>query len=442
MNSFELHVVNFPNDTPLSFEYLLESKMQLCNRLEIRIQEYSKIILSENFIVKTKLVELKLVGIGENVSIESRGHSLIQCKGKNSNVYIENIELIHSYHNEDHKNIGAVVFAMHRSKVSLINCTLISKCGFALWCVQNTSVSLTDCYVSSKKRSGIVLFGNSKAYIYRCYIYGCAQHGVCLRGRCEADIRRSIISHCQVRGLYAYAAAKVIMEHCSIFSIFSDMHAAVEVYGFPYGFSRDILSCNKTKNLNDDQIPSKTWGISNRLPDDVLSLKISHCNIYDNKGIGICIRYDTGALLPSTSPKSNTENKVGDAINSFDIFLHESCINVSARELNFSYNKLDIKVIGHDNSESQLLDRSINLPSSTDCQSDKLDASPRWYYHYDDVLKTIEGGILSDIDDGMKNLWKPYNEATNSFIESSYKQYVEKSRLAYIGKFIKLSKIQ
>ena len=203
--------------------------------------------LSERILLKENKSILRIVGFTDDDDVDTRpsiicsGHSIFQVGGRGATLIIENLCLKHTCFRDHHKDIGGVIFALHKAKVEAINCNLYSEYGFGVWAVQQAAVKLTNCKISSALRSGCVSFGRSSLYMDRCTVHDCGIHGVCSRGNAAINIKSCKIISSGTRGVYAYHNVTLNMSHTSIENTKSAEHAAVDLWGCGLGSScRDV----------------------------------------------------------------------------------------------------------------------------------------------------------------------------------------------------------
>ena len=60
--------------------------------------------------------------------ITSSKHSLFQASGRSTHLELRNLHLLHTCHDDDKSKIGACVFGMGRSNITISNCTLLRYC--------------------------------------------------------------------------------------------------------------------------------------------------------------------------------------------------------------------------------------------------------------------------------------------------------------------------
>ena len=107
--------------------------------------------LSERILLKENKSILRIVGFTDDDDVDTRpsiicsGHSIFQVGGRGATLIIENLCLKHTCFRDHHKDIGGVIFALHKAKVEAINCNLYSEYGFGVWAVQQAAVKLTNC---------------------------------------------------------------------------------------------------------------------------------------------------------------------------------------------------------------------------------------------------------------------------------------------------------
>lgn len=210
-------------------EVALKECEDLCLRL--RFKAKTKYFLTRPITVKRNSFLLECVGGGEECStvIECFGHSGFVVKGRRSSLQLTGLHVLHSQFHNDKAEIGACVFAMHQAEVSLLNCHLESRHGFALWLVQRAYVTCDDSTIQAPARSGCVSFGESSLVLRNSQVTSCGQHGVCCRGRVNLTLSRVTFVSCAVRSLYCYQSVCGTVEDCSFRQTRSSAHAAVEV---------------------------------------------------------------------------------------------------------------------------------------------------------------------------------------------------------------------
>ena len=207
-------------------------------KLQVSLVIASKTVvhLPDRILHKENKSTLRIIGCVDD-SEESRpllissGHSMFQVGGRGATLVVENLFLRHICFREHHKDIGGVFFALHKSKVEVINCNLESEYGFGVWAVQQAAVKLSNCKVSSASRSGCVSFGRSSLSMERCTVHDCSIHGVCSRGTTVINLKSCDIISSGTRGVYAYHNVTLHMSDTSITNTQSAEHAAVDLWG-------------------------------------------------------------------------------------------------------------------------------------------------------------------------------------------------------------------
>jgi hypothetical protein len=168
--------------------------------------------------------------VNSDVCFIGNGYCIFQVSGRNSKLTLENISLHHRCHRVEKTEIGACVFAMHKSSIDISNCNLISDHGFSVWAVQNAKVSIRNKSVmTSYTRSGCVSFGQSEVTVIDSIIKDCYQHGLCARGRVSVRLERTEFINNGVRAIYCYQHARMTMHDCIITQTQSNEHAAIDI---------------------------------------------------------------------------------------------------------------------------------------------------------------------------------------------------------------------
>ena len=150
--------------------------------------------LSERILLKENKTTLRIIGCSNSIGddrplIISSGHSIFQVGGRGATLIVENLRLKHTCYREHHKDIGSVFFALHKAKIEVKGCDMISENGFGVWAVQQAAVKLTNCKISSTLRSGCVSFGRSSLFMENCNVHDCKIHGVCSRGTTNISLK-------------------------------------------------------------------------------------------------------------------------------------------------------------------------------------------------------------------------------------------------------------
>jgi hypothetical protein len=156
----------------------------ISRHVPLLISRNTIITLTDRILLKTNGATLRVIGVsnGDACSrplIISSAHSLFQVGGRGATLILENLNLRHSCFRDEYKDIGAVVFCLHKAKVHITDCDILSDHGFGIWAVQRATVRLNNCTVSSSSRSGCVSFGRSSLSMVGCTIHDCKIHGVC-----------------------------------------------------------------------------------------------------------------------------------------------------------------------------------------------------------------------------------------------------------------------
>jgi hypothetical protein len=164
-----------------SFDDVIEEAIS--KQIPLVIAVDTVVHLTERIYHKLNNSILRIIGCsdGNEASrplIISSAHSVFQIGGRGATLIIENLRLHHTCFREHHKDIGAVVFGLNRSKIQVSNCELLSDYGFGVWAVQRAIVGLNSCRVRSVTRSGCVSFGRSSVYMNDCTVHDCLLHGV------------------------------------------------------------------------------------------------------------------------------------------------------------------------------------------------------------------------------------------------------------------------
>ena len=165
--------------------FLRALQMAIEHQVPLVIGEAVKLELSERIFHKLNSTLLHIIGEGfmdTRPVLTSSGHSVFQCGGRRARLILDNIVIEHTCFREHHKDIGACIFGLNQSLITITNCQLRSHHGFAVWGVQRANISLESCDISSASRSGCVSFGRSCLSVAHCRIHHCRLHGVCTRG--------------------------------------------------------------------------------------------------------------------------------------------------------------------------------------------------------------------------------------------------------------------
>ena len=178
--------------------FLLALQKAIEHQVPLVIGEAVKLELTERIFHKLNSTLLHIVGEGSidpdtRPIVTSCGHSVFQCGGRRARLILENIVIEHTCFREHHKEIGACIFGLNQSLITIKNCNLQSHHGFAVWGVQRANIELEQCDISSVSRSGCVSFGRSCLSISRCRVHHCRLHGVCTRGgKCTHSLTHSL----------------------------------------------------------------------------------------------------------------------------------------------------------------------------------------------------------------------------------------------------------
>lgn len=442
------------------------------------------ITLTERILLKTNGATLRVVGTsdGEACSrplIISSAHSLFQVGGRGATLILENLNLRHSCFRDEYKAIGAVVFCLHKAKVHITDCEILSDHGFGIWAVQRATVRLNNCTVSSSSRSGCVSFGRSSLSMIGCMIRDCKIHGVCSRGSTVLSLQGCHITSSGIRGLYAYHNVTLSMSDTTVINTLSCDHAAVDLWGCdleslcrdPDQGDTDIIEADAvdastsfisdvdgsslvleemqnaldvaaitldercsdihikkshTKEPSTDTEYSRKFKHSSSLQN--LSLEMADCVICDNNGLGLRIRHGRGhgdgRISGSIVSCKLHHNRGGNVHEITDQIV--SC-PASSQQKNCSL------------TETLQSKRILDLDPAVDiiCNEELVSRSDGgrflsrdfiWEYERDDPsVSTVPNRSVTCPQAG-RSTWQEFDSSVSDYIQSSYELYLKSAK--------------
>ena len=461
----------WPSTGPsISFEDAVDHA--ILKKQPLFISSNSVINLSERILLKTNGSMLHIVGLSDDTPdarplIISSAHSIFQVGGRGAALKIENMRLRHTCHRHEYKDIGGVIFALHKAKVEAVNCEMLSDHGFGIWAVQRASISLTNCRISSSSRSGCVSFGKSSLSMEGCTVYDCSIHGVCSRGTTFLSIRGCSIISSGIRGIYAYHNVSLSMTDTVVSGTKSCDHAAVDLWSCsPKSSCRDEGENDPEvaqADVMEDDLPAQTKLQSNQLATTLnihnevesvvsvvgkkdlknlhsidelrknsifsfelagnategLHVNLLRCVISDNSGVGLKIRQGQPG-----SGKSRIRGSISQCN------LHDNAQGNVTEILDETVDKPELNLVKHlQNSETSIIDVMLSAGSPTSVASGinvtKTDAKHGgeasimvWEFERDDPAITSTG--KSEVTGP---LWQGYNPSVTAFIEAKYRSY-------------------
>lgn len=190
---------------------------------------------------------LTIVG-GEGSRVCGSGYCVFHVRGRKTRLVLSNLSLHHTCVRADKREIGACVFSLASSSVTLHACALQSENGFALWAVQYSKLNLRSCSVRACRRSGLVAFGDADIAALHCSFVGNSIHGVCARGRVRLRVEDCSFESNGVRALYAYQASGLVMKGCSVLGTRDPNQSAVSVQCQGASQTISITGCRFSDN--------------------------------------------------------------------------------------------------------------------------------------------------------------------------------------------------
>ena len=456
----------------------------ISRQVPLLISKNTIITLTERILLKTNGATLRVVGAsdGEACSrplIISSAHSLFQVGGRGATLILENLNMRHSCFRDEYKDIGAVVFCLHKAKVHITDCEILSDHGFGIWAVQRATVRLNNCTVSSSSRSGCVSFGRSSLSMIGCMIRDCKIHGVCSRGSTVLSLQGCHITSSGIRGLYAYHNVTLSMSDTTVTNTLSCDQAAVDLWGC------DLESlCRDTDQGDTDIIEADTVDASTSFISDVdesnpvsekmqntldvaaitldencsdihikkshteepstdteysrkfkhssslqnLSLKMADCVICDNNGLGLRIRHGRGQgdgrISGSIVSCKLHHNRGGNVHEITDQI--ESCSD-SSQQQNCSLTETlqSKRILDLDPAVDIIFDQE--LASRTD-GGRFLSREFIWEYERDDPsINTVLNRPVICPQVG-RSTWQEFDSSLSDFIQSSYELYLKSAK--------------
>ena len=226
-------IIEWPSSDYESFHHACDDAIM--NNKTIEIANNTTIIIDNTILIKSNGKTLIILGKcnddnNDRPKIIGSGHSVFQIGGRKTSLHLENVIITHDCSRSDKADIGACIFGLYRSTISITNCSLSSIFGFSVWAVQQCIISISNSYIHSKNRSGCVIFGKSKATFNNVIINDCKQHGLCSRGETDVCITNSSISNCGVRGVYSYHNVTLTMLNCIITNTISKNASAIDCW--------------------------------------------------------------------------------------------------------------------------------------------------------------------------------------------------------------------
>jgi len=161
-------------------------------------------------------------------TLRSTAHSIFQVGGNRQQLVLEGLDLVHETCG-DRREVGAALFVLGKSAVTVRNCSLTSHQGFGIWVVQRGRVDLVGSRVERCGRSGAVCFGDAKLSLHECVVRESGIHGVCARGRSSITLASSTILASGNRGVFAYHNVTCELHECLIANTRSSDLAGLQV---------------------------------------------------------------------------------------------------------------------------------------------------------------------------------------------------------------------
>ena len=462
----------------------------ISRQVPLLIAKSTIITLTERILLKTNGATLRLVGVTDGdidsrPTIISSAHSLFQVGGRGATLILANLILRHTCFREEYKDIGAVIFSLHKAKVHISDCEIHSDHGFGIWAVQRATVRLNNCVVISSSRSGCVSFGRSSLSMIGCTIRDCRIHGVCSRGSTVLSLEGCHITSSGIRGLYAYHNVNLSMVDTTVTRTQSCDHAAVDLWGCDLeNLCRDSDK-NDTDILEDDSIDASMSPNSNvrgsilvaegieRILDIVvddlnesctdvhmtkshpegpcneanysrkfkhsstlqnLTLKMVDCVISDNNGLGLRIRHGRGqsdGRISGSIMSCNLHNNRAGNIHEI-LYPIESCLPTDSPALDSSHQQ--------DNSLTDISDLelgkslALNLSVAENCTDEYVTTRDDncsqirgfvWEYERDDPStmnnKPYQPLMSPELSE---SIWQMFDRSVSDYIQSSYEMYL------------------
>jgi hypothetical protein len=233
-------IIRWPNDSNNYETFHHACDDAIINNKTIEIDSNTCITIDNTILIKSNSKTLIIRGKCNHINnrndnddrpvIIGSGHSVFQIGGRKTSLVIENVMIVHNCTRSDKADIGACVFGLYRSTISIDNCSLTSNFGFSVWAVQQCIISISNSHICSKSRSGCVIFGKSKATFNNVIIDGCKQHGLCSRGETIVTINNSTITNSGVRGVYGYHNVTLTMLNCIVSNTMSKNASAIDCW--------------------------------------------------------------------------------------------------------------------------------------------------------------------------------------------------------------------
>lgn len=363
--------------------------------------------------------------------IISNGHCIFQISGKNIQIKIENLKLIHNIIKDDKRDIGGALFILGKSNVSINNCEITSTNGFGIWGVQNAICYVDNSSITSIKRSGCVFFGKSHLSLSNSSVINCGQHGVCIRGSVNLTITSCLIRNSGVRGVYAYDKSYVNISHTTISHTISKEHSALDFWGGITIPSNEIGNHNINSNVDLNQsslIPLREGKCSvekrfkrSSSPPRTLMVTLDSILFYCNNGSSIRCRENVRCCVSNSFYYSLKD----DVCYSFSSF---SLPNMNKNELFYGYNdkikhicwvdeEEQNKQVDQEKERSQKLDikeflKNYEISSSCSLSLEK----------FEEKNNIIIWEYLRNDDE-----WIRYDEKNESFLSLKYYQFISQS---------------
>ena len=473
-------------DPTITFDEAVDDAIS--RQVPLLIAKSTIITLTERILLKTNGATLRLVGVSggdidNRPTIISSAHSLFQVGGRGATLVLANLILRHTCFREEYKDIGAVIFSLHKAKVHVSDCEIHSDHGFGIWAVQRAMVRLNNCVVISSSRSGCVSFGRSSLSMIGCTIRDCRIHGVCSRGSTVLTLEGCLITSSGIRGLYAYHNVNLSMVDTTVTRTQSCDHAAVDLWGCDLeNLCRDSEK-NDTDILEDDFIDVSMSPNSNvrgsilaaegieRILDTVgddlnesctnihmmkshpeglcnhanysrkfkhssslqnLTLKMVDCVISDNNGIGLRIRHGRGqsdGRISGSIISCKLHNNRAGNIREISSPVN-SCLPTNSPALESSHlqdcSLTDISELG----KSLASNLSVAETCTDELVTTEDDKCSQvrgfvWEYERDDpatMNNKSNQPVMSPGSSG--SMWQMFDRSVSEYIQSSYEMYL------------------
>ena len=480
--------VHWPTiDPAITFDEAVDNAIS--RQVPLLIAKSTIITLTERILLKTNGATLRLVGVSggdidSRPTIISSAHSLFQVGGRGATLILANLILRHTCFREEYKDIGAVIFSLHKAKVHISDCKIHSDHGFGIWAVQRALVRLDNCVVISSSRSGCVSFGRSSLSMIGCTIRDCRIHGVCSRGSTVLSLEGCHITLSGIRGLYAYHNVNLRMVDTTVTRTQSCDHAAVDLWGC------DLENLCRDSDKNDTDIPeddlidasmspnSNVCGsilaaegierILDTVGDDLnesctnihtaeshpegpyndadysrkfkhssslqnLTLKMEDCVISDNNGLGLRIRHGRGqsdGRISGSIMRCNLHNNRAGNIHEI-LYPVDSCLTTNSPALDSSHHQ---DCSSTDISELEL-GKSLAISSSVarNCTDELATTQDNcsqirgfvWEYERDDPAAMNNKPNQPVMSPGRSgSMWQMFDRTVSDYIQSSYEIYL------------------